>query len=173
MPLPRTGCRAQLPISTHARAHPSTLGLAGLLVMVAKSPSLKTKILPHRSFPRVNAVDSVYMPKERACPSKGKAFTWDAQRIDPERKACPQSLRPALHIIVSQTPMPPGGKHFYLHFIDEETGVSERWRDLDAVLFGSRAWTPAPLSPRFLLIFPWRPHPILRWLPCIHLHVPG
>lgn len=59
-------------------------------------PLPNTRILPHRRFPRVN--DRGYLPKERACPSKEKAFSWDAQRIDPERKACPQGLRLPCHL---------------------------------------------------------------------------
>lgn len=108
------------------QAPPSALGLAGLLVMVAKCSSLNTRILPQRRFPGVNAVDSVYTSKERACPAKGKPFTWDAQRIDPARKACPQAS--PLHDCLSDSHAT-CGEAFYLHFTVEETEVSERWRE--------------------------------------------
>lgn len=45
-------------------------------VLVGESPSLKTRILPQR---RLSIVNAVYMPQERACPSKGKWFIWYAQ----------------------------------------------------------------------------------------------
>ena len=46
-------------------------------------------------------------------------------------------------------------------------------RDLHIVLSGSRAWTPTLSSPCFQFTLPWRPHPILRCLPYVLVHVPG
>lgn len=84
----------------HLSPHPGSIQtpqepwtLAGLLVMVAKFSSLKTRVLSQRRLSRVNAVNGVYALKDRACPSKGKGYMQDVQKIEPERKICRQSLR--------------------------------------------------------------------------------
>ena len=118
--------------------------------MVAKSSSLKTRILPRRRLSGVSVVNGVYAPKEKACLSGGKGCLWDSQRIEPERKTCPQSLRLGpLYYCLSRLPRHPEGA-IYPHFTDEETAghAASSWRQaFGCSFFWLQSLGPSSLIP--------------------------